>query len=56
MSKKYDAQSRSHAVGVTTTSILAVMFAMGLYVLADFGTNGAAGTSAVAASATKPVA
>ena len=56
MSKKYDAQSRSHAVGVTTTSILAVMFAMGLYVLADFGTNGAATATASAARTTQSIA
>ena len=52
MSKKYDPQSRSHAIGVTTLSILAVMVAMGLYVLVDLGTEASqVNTAAVASSA-----
>jgi hypothetical protein len=39
MSKKYEEQARSRAVGVTTGSILAVIVAMSLYMLVDLGTD-----------------
>lgn len=56
MGKKYEEQSRSRAVSVTTGSILAVMVAMGLYVLADFGAQEVQGNVASIATATQPVA
>jgi hypothetical protein len=56
MNKKYEEQPRSRAVGVTAGSILAVMFAISLFTLVDFGSALAPGSSASAAVSTQSIA
>jgi len=56
MNKKYEEQARSRAVGITTGSILAVMVAMGLYVLVDLGTEASRVNTAATTTALRPIA
>jgi len=56
MSKKYEDQLPSRAIGLTTGSILAIMVAMGLYVIADLGSQMAQVESVAVAAAPQSLA